>query len=266
MKNARKRFLAFARLLGDCYRQYGFLESLKLASALHRATTVPGLQRVHVPGLVGSITLRGCTSDVTVFDQIFVQQELNFALAKVPATIIDGGANIGLSSLYLARKYPGARILAVEFEASNFALLQTNVAAYPNISCVYAGIWSHVGRLSVSNPEAEKWAYAATDASELAASGDSVPAVTVQALLEQHAFEQVDFLKLDIEGSEFEVFSERPAWLARVQAIAIELHDGLRPGCGMRFINSIAGSTFRLRTRGEYVLCEFDDHAASIAA
>lgn len=266
MASASERFFGFTRLVNQCHRAYGLRAGLRLAIALRRASKVAGHHRIRVPGLISDVILRGCTSDVAVFFQIFLHQELDFALAKAPATIVDGGANIGLSSLYLARKYPGARIIAVEFEASNFALLQVNVSAYPNIVCVHAGLWSHDARLTVGNPDAAKWAYAPVAADAPTATGETVPAVTVGVLLDQHAVARVDFLKLDIEGSEFELFSERPVWLERVQAIAIELHDRLTPGCGMRFVNSIAGSQFRLQTCGEYLLCEFDADSPSVTA
>jgi len=212
------------------------------------------------------ITLRGRTSDAAVFAQIFLQEELDFTLARTPMTIVDGGANIGLSSLFLARKYPDAQILAVEFESSNFALLERNAAGYPNIRCVHAGLWSHDARLSVANPNAEKWAYAPVSAGDVEMPASTVQAVTVGTLLDRYGFEHVDFLKLDIEGSEFEVFSTRPSWLARVRAIAIELHDRVRPGCGMRFVESIHGTGFRLQARGEYLLCEFDGEPSAAAA
>jgi len=44
-------------------------------------------------------------------------------------TIIDLGANIGLATLYLAHAYPDARIVSVEPEESNHAILQTNLTS-----------------------------------------------------------------------------------------------------------------------------------------
>lgn len=265
MKSAQQRLLGFARLVIQCQRQYGLLEGLRLALALRRAAKSSGLQHLVVPGLPGSVALRGGTSDVDVFIQIFLHHDLDFVLRENPVTIVDGGANIGLSSLYLAQKYPDSRIVAVEFEASNFALLKANVGAYERITCVHAGLWSDDGRLSVSNPQAQKWAYCPMAASHETAESESVPAITIGALLDRHAFARVDLLKLDIEGSEFEVLAGSEVWLARVKAIAIELHDWIKPGCGMRFVESIARRRFQLQTRGEYLLCEFDAEPSTAA-
>jgi hypothetical protein len=43
-------------------------------------------------------------------------------------------------------------------------------------------------------------------------------------------FSLIDLLKVDIEGAEIEVFGACP-WITKVRAIAIELHDRIRPGC-----------------------------------
>ena len=48
--------------------------------------------------------------------------------------------------------------------------------------------------------------------------------------------EQIDVLKVDIEGSELDLFGRRTEWLGRVRVLVIELHDRFRPGC--RDLNS----------------------------
>lgn len=47
------------------------------------------------------------------------------------AFIIDAGANIGLTSVYLANRFPNARILALEVDQQNFELLAENARPYP---------------------------------------------------------------------------------------------------------------------------------------
>jgi predicted O-methyltransferase YrrM len=44
--------------------------------------------------------------------------------------ILDCGANIGLSSIWFARKYPRATVIAVEPESENFRMLTMNTAEY----------------------------------------------------------------------------------------------------------------------------------------
>ena len=50
-----------------------------------------------------------------------------------PEHVLDAGANIGLASRVAAALWPAALIVALEPDPANFALLQQNTAAYPNI-------------------------------------------------------------------------------------------------------------------------------------
>ncbi len=58
-------------------------------------------------------------------------------------TIIDCGANIGITALYFAARYPNARIYSVEPDPSNFAILKQNVASELRITPINAAV---VGR------------------------------------------------------------------------------------------------------------------------
>ena len=75
------------------------------------------------------VFFRTHTSDLSVFLQHFVYQELNQPTIRnlaPPALILDAGANIGLASLVLARFFPECLIIAIEMEESNYHLLEKN--------------------------------------------------------------------------------------------------------------------------------------------
>jgi hypothetical protein len=68
--------------------------------------------------------------------------------------------------------------------------------------------------------------------------------------------DQIDLLKLDIEGSEKELF-EDPAkkwWLSRTRAVIVELHDRFKPGCTAAVEAALAGQNFIRTQRGENIL------------
>lgn len=50
-----------------------------------------------------------------------------------------------------------------------------------------------------------------------------------------HGLDRIDLLKMDIEGSEREVLADPSAWIDRVDALIVELHDRKKPGCGAVF-------------------------------
>ena len=62
-------------------------------------------------------------------------------------------------------------------------------------------------------------------------------------------------LKLDIEGAEKELFqSDYDAWVGRVNAIIVELHDKLRPGCSDALYRAVQRYHFTQFHRGEHVI------------
>ena len=58
-----------------------------------------------------------------------------------------------------------------------------------------------------------------------------VQAYSVKDLLWTYQFPRVDFLKIDIEGSEVEVLGTARDWIGSVSTMMVELHDRFRPGC-----------------------------------
>ena len=51
------------------------------------------------------------------------------------------------------------------------------------------------------------------------------PKLTMEKILIDNGIERVDFLKMDIEGSEFDLLCADNSWLERVEKIAMEVHQ-----------------------------------------
>src|ERR1700741_4382586 len=76
--------------------------------------------KIALPGISHQLKLRKGTSDLEVFREIFLFNTYDFPVPE-PRTIVDAGANIGLSAVYFANRFKDATIFAVEPESSNFA-------------------------------------------------------------------------------------------------------------------------------------------------
>lgn len=217
--------------------------------------------RVHVPGTRAPVWLRARSSDIECFCQIFVHGELDVPVPGQPRYVIDAGANIGLASVWLANRYPGATIDALEVDSANAALLRRNVGAYPNVSVVQQGLWSHACTLKILNPEAESWAFRVGEA----ASGDPAgfSALSVGDLLSRRQRDRVDLLKIDIEGAEKEVFDASAAWIGRVGTLFVELHDRFKPGCSAAVERACQPRAQGHVVSGEYHVYRFDAAAAA---
>lgn len=140
-------------------------------------------------------------------------------------TIVDIGAHIGAFTVRAGLRSPKARILAVEPNPAVFVHLQENVEANrlsPRTSTVRAAIGAREGRGTLSNPRSSLGARvvpAAQDRERM------VEIKTLESLLSETGFDRVDLLKVDCEGSEYEVFfGAGDSVLERITSIVCEYH------------------------------------------
>jgi FkbM family methyltransferase len=229
------------------------------------ATCPPARGRLHkaaVPGTDIEVFLRLGTSDISVFNGMFRWQEYAVDLEQEPELILDGGAYIGLSAIYFSTRYPGARIISVEASEKNYALLVRNTKRFDNIETVHAALWPQPGSLAIADPGTGAWGLQVEDPGQQAAGAQTsgaqvtrsaVPAITIPDLIRDYHIDRINLLKLDIEGSEKELFSQPAPWLDQVDALCVELHDWFKPGCARTFFEAV--KDFRVEAwRGENVL------------
>jgi len=200
------------------------------------------------PALSAPVRLRMRTTDLDVYREV-IRGQYDLDLPFRPKVIVDAGANIGVTSIYFATKYPQTRIVAIEPERSNFEVLARNVRRYPSIIPVHAALWSRDGEIAVSNRNSstgagECWAFVTKEGGD----GARVRAVTLATLMSELKIAAVDLVKIDIEGAEQEMF-EDVGWLESVKCVVIELHDAFRPGCSAIVESALRG--FDRRRRGE---------------
>jgi len=185
-----------------------------------------------VPGIPHPVYLRLRTTDVASCAEILIKRQYDWDFGDTPRNIIDAGANIGLTSIFYANKYPGARIFAIEPEASNYQMLVENTAAYRNVTTVNAALWSENRDLEIFDPQQGHTAFQMRGKSALpGAQRTRAPGITLDKFLGDFGISHVDLLKIDIEGAEREVFAHSGSWIQCVDIIAIELHDWMLPGC-----------------------------------
>ena len=178
---------------------------------------------LRVKGIAQPIRCRPATSDYYVLRHIFVDRDCDPPLSTSPRLIIDGGANIGYATVFYANKYPNAKIIAVEPDTENCERIRSHCAELPNVRLVQGGIWNRHTHLYITNPDAAPWSYKVGERDEPGA--DSFPAYTIQELVEESGESILDILKLDIEGSELQVFAaEDKPWIDNTRVMSIEVH------------------------------------------
>jgi FkbM family methyltransferase len=169
------------------------------------------------------------------------------ASGKVPL-ILDAGANIGASPLWFARRYPAARIIAVEPDPGNVAMLRRNCGHDSRIVIVDAAIGSRPGRVSLSQDES--WSIRAER------SDSGIPVVTVDQAVQSVDNGELLLAKINIEGFESDLFAENLDWLSRVYVVMIEPHDRLKPGnfTSRNLQRAMAKEDFELFIRDDFLI------------
>lgn len=103
------------------------------------------------------VTLRRLTGDIFILFEVLMDQcynipDLMLAPDKVHV-IIDCGANIGITSLFLAARYPNARIYSIEPNEENFELLRRNTANEPRIVPIHGAIVGYARKPGRQRPD-----------------------------------------------------------------------------------------------------------------
>ncbi|MFM9946701.1 MAG: FkbM family methyltransferase [Saprospiraceae bacterium] len=210
-----------------------------------------------VPGYSAAMHIRPQTSDAPTFEQVILHREYDltdFRNRIGPVnTIIDAGANIGFTSVFFARMFPEARIIAIEPDTGNFEKLQQNTAHLPQVKCLMTGLWHRQASLVVK--DGGYGAYGFTVEEVPAGYPGALHAIALDDLVHEYGISVIDILKIDIEGSEKEVFSANiQKWLPMTKCLIIELHDRKRKGCSQAVFTALQHGDFSMEVRGENLL------------
>lgn len=151
------------------------------------------------------------------FKEIFIDKIYKQPLVENPY-IIDCGANIGMSVIYMKQQFPQAEIIAFEPDETNFSLLNKNINSfgYSNVLLYKEAIWNENTTLQFSNESSMGSKIEIDTTSNTIA----VKAVRLKDFLNR----QVDFLKIDIEGAENVVIKDIADNLHFVKNMFLEYH------------------------------------------
>jgi FkbM family methyltransferase len=133
--------------------------------------------------------------------------------------IVDCGANVGITSLFLASRYRNALVYSVEPDEANFELLKRNTDAEPRIIPIHGAIVGQPQKTVRLTMNQASYGNFVTNADQ----GIAVPAFTIDQICAKYNQTHIDLLKVDIEGAEKQIFTQA-AFLPRVGLVIIELH------------------------------------------
>lgn len=178
-----------------------------------------------VAGYSQEFFIRPGTTDANVLEDVILRDMYAcHTPALPPQFIIDAGANAGFASAFFLQRFPQTRVVAIEPDSGNFAMVQKNTAAYgERVRTVKAAVWPTSTNLRVQMSDRADGITVVP-----VAPGEPFDCVGVDplTLLGEASAERIDIFKCDIEGGEEPLFSQSPdAWLERTGAIMVEIHS-----------------------------------------
>ena len=200
--------------------------------------TAPVCVQLRLPDQARDVAFwyRPGTTDLSVLEQVFLDREYEASDGRCPGPdeveyIVDLGSNIGVTALMWAGRFPRARMLLVEPDEGNFALLERNTA--------YLGDRCLRRRAAVADADgpvrfyrySRDYGHSIVDRADYRdklVEAVEVPGVTLESLIAQSGFPRIDVLKVDIEGSEAVVLPTIATWSVVPRAIVAELHAPYR--------------------------------------
>jgi len=168
------------------------------------------------------------TSDALMIWEIWKAKVYDDARIPICAgdIVVDMGAHIGAFAVRAARQAQGGPVYAYEASSKNFALLTEN-RKLNNVGNLY------IENSAVSNQRGLMPFYTPSDNRILgsllqntSSYIEMVPTITFSDIIAKHAINQIDFLKVDVEGAEFDILFANPEeTLSKTRKIVMEYHE-----------------------------------------
>ena len=154
------------------------------------------------------------------YKEVFETEIYKFNTNSSSPLIIDCGANMGVSVLFFSKNYPNAKIYAFEPDSTVLPFIEKNIKTYAlnNVILSPKAVW---------NEETELTFY--TDNGLGGRIGmeyeNQKPVFVSTVRLKDLLNQEVDMLKIDIEGAEYTVIKDCEEFLSNVKHIFLEYHS-----------------------------------------
>lgn len=170
-------------------------------------------------------------------------------------TIVDIGANIGTFALYAAQSNPDATVYCFEPEAGNFQSLTNNIhinELHDRVLAFQCAVGSDCNdrQLAVIDPLSNSFHMIPDHGADM----KTVACTSLTTILRNLEVEQIDLLKLNCEGAEYEILESCSAQdFERIANIRLEYHnlDGAKTGESLSQL--LRGHGYRIQRFSRYL-------------
>jgi len=171
------------------------------------------------------VEVRAKTTDRGIVTSVMLLDEYKIEKTRFSknATIIDIGGQIGVFSIFASKK--ASKVYVFEPTEKNFQMLKNNIKINKlqnKISAFKYAVSDKKKAIKIYLSEDNTGGHSAYGNGKY----EKVEAVSLESVFEKNKIEKCELLKLDAEGSEYDIlYSLPPKYFARIIHIYMEYHD-----------------------------------------
>jgi FkbM family methyltransferase len=243
-----ERSFAYSARFAIAVQNLGWVNALRVFSTTRSGST---LRSIPVSRLKRTIFYRSAADRGVIAHFFYPGTRILDTVACPVRVIVDAGANTGMETVRMRHFFPQARVLAIEASTENYHMLVRNVAEDKGfVETLHNGVWSsEIGLRLQPGDGNEAFSVRPAEPNEPA----DLQAIGMNAVLERVGGE-IDILKMDIEGSEYEVFCKNTDWVDHVKAFVFECPDHDHPGASTQIFRTLAQLPFDTFVSGENIV------------
>lgn len=168
------------------------------------------------------LTYRSNWGDLQSLREVWLDECYRLPFETKADVLVDLGANIGLTSVWLMKHYGFQTLLAVEPSPANARLVRRNLADNAiDAEVIEAAIGPRDGVVFFQEDES-------SNLGRVADQGRETPMISMPTLLSRLGEgATIDVVKLDIEGGEGPLLAGDLSWTSRVRSLIAEMHPGV---------------------------------------
>jgi len=206
--------------------------------------------------------------DLHSIREIWFQEAYRLPFDVPSGVLLDLGANIGMASVWLAKKFSFSQVIAVEPDPNNAALVRGNLKLN--------GISGEVLEAAIGPKDGTaRFQFSElSNLGRLSENGSLVPMISMDTIIRRFPGTRFPLIKIDVEGGEQDLFDGPAGWLAHTDAIIIEFHSmvdcsrvpGLVSSKGFKYIPAHSMFPDNLACFTRKNACSLNSKSASVVA
>ncbi len=262
-------FNRILRLINHAYHLARLREIQKLTNDGFEVKVAQNLLELQHKDFPYTVFIRPVSSDQLVLYQIWKDYEYQYLIELIErnnytdkiTTIIDAGSNIGLTALFLKHHYPFAKIISIEADNNNHTIqlknFECNKFNKEEIVALNRAIWiNNTDNLNISSSfrDGNHWAKSVEVGSQLERDVEAITLQEIVALFGENKI--IDILKIDIEGSENNLFANEnflECLSNQIRFLSLEIHDEFNNRLNIQ--NILIQNNFSIEDVGETTFC-----------